>query len=123
MRRKIVFLMVVATTLICANVSYGQNSPAPAASGSPIDATLYTTYTIDSAHTSVTWIVCGSTQNTSGCYASGNLGPFAKVGALILYKDRHHYPGFRYGYRYLIQNRQSASGWWQFGSGVDGSQQ
>ncbi len=83
MRRKIVFLMVVATTLICANVSYGQNSPAPAASGSPIDATLYTTYTIDSAHTSVTWIVCGSTQNTSGCYASGNLGPFAKVGALM----------------------------------------
>ena len=83
MRRKIVFLMVVATTLIFANVSYGQNSPAPAASGSPIDATLFTTYTIDSAHTNVSWLVCGSTQNTSGCYASGNLGPFGKVGALM----------------------------------------
>lgn len=83
MRTKIVLPVVVATTLICANVSYGQNSPAPAASGSPIDATLFTTYTIDSAHTNVSWLVCGSTQNTSGCYASGNLGPFGKVGALM----------------------------------------
>ena len=83
MRTKIVLPVVVATTLICANVSYGQNSPAPAASGSPIDATLFTTYTIDTAHTDVSFIVCGSTQNTSGCYASGNLGPFGKVGALM----------------------------------------
>src|SRR5712691_3272628 len=83
MKTKIVILMVVATTLICANISYGQNSSVPAAGGSAIDATLYTTYSLDTAQTNVSWVVCGSTQNTSGCYASGNLGPFGKVGALM----------------------------------------
>lgn len=47
------------------------------------DATLFTTYGINTSHTSVSWIVCGSTQQTSGCYASGSLGPFSKVGALL----------------------------------------
>jgi hypothetical protein len=47
------------------------------------DLTLYTYYTIDTAHTNVTWIVCGSTQQSSGCYAAGVLGPFKKVGAIL----------------------------------------
>jgi hypothetical protein len=49
----------------------------------PPDSTLFTTYTIDAAHTGVNWLVCGSTPQTSGCYASGSLGPFGKVGALL----------------------------------------
>lgn len=49
----------------------------------PIDGTLFTTYTPSTTQTSVIWFVCGSTQNTGGCYGSGNLGPFGKVGALI----------------------------------------
>jgi hypothetical protein len=47
------------------------------------DLTLYTEYTLDAAHTNVNWVVCGSTQQTSGCYAMGTLGPFGKVGALL----------------------------------------
>jgi hypothetical protein len=49
----------------------------------PPDATLFTTYDIDTKHTSVGWLVCGSTQQSTGCYSSGSLGSFGKVGALI----------------------------------------
>ena len=49
----------------------------------PPDSTLFITYTIDSEHTNLSWLVCGSTQQSSGCYSSGNLGPFKKVGALL----------------------------------------
>jgi len=45
------------------------------------DATLYTTYY--GSPTSVNWIVCGSTQETEGCYDSGNIGPFVGVGAML----------------------------------------
>jgi hypothetical protein len=70
------FLLTVA--LACFAVSRS----AVAQSGPP-DATLSTKYTIDSTHTSVGWSVCGSTQQTVGCYASGSLGPFGKIGAMI----------------------------------------
>lgn len=56
----------------------GQND---AAASAPPDATLFTTYTSSSG--SVGWIVCGSTALSSGCYASGSLGPFGRVGALM----------------------------------------
>jgi hypothetical protein len=49
----------------------------------PLDSGLYTNYTIDSVLQNLTWIVCGSTQGTSGCYVSGNLRPFGKIGTLI----------------------------------------
>jgi hypothetical protein len=51
--------------------------------GKPIDGTLYTSYRISTDHTTVSWVVCGSTKNTSGCYDSGTLGPFGNVGALL----------------------------------------
>lgn len=51
--------------------------------GSPIDGTLYTSYSISTDHTSVNWFVCGSTQESSGCFDAGNIGPFGKVGALL----------------------------------------
>jgi hypothetical protein len=47
----------------------------------PPDATVFTTYT--STSTFVSWIVCGSVGTGIGCYASGTLGPFGKVGALM----------------------------------------
>jgi hypothetical protein len=56
---------------------HGQNPPAPP------DSTLYTTYTLSSGNQTVNWIVCGSTQQSSGCYASGSLGPFVNAGALM----------------------------------------
>jgi hypothetical protein len=45
------------------------------------DANLYTNY-FGSA-TSVSWIVCGATQQSSGCYDSGSIGPFVSVGAML----------------------------------------
>jgi hypothetical protein len=48
-----------------------------------IDSTLFTTYTANTKYTGLNWLVCGSTQATSGCYGSGSLGPFGRVGAMI----------------------------------------
>ncbi len=45
------------------------------------DSTLYTTYSGNL--TNVNWLVCGSTAQTEGCYASGSLGPFVGVGAML----------------------------------------
>src|SRR5438477_1521583 len=81
MRTRIVFPTVVAATLICASLSYGQAGAVPAAT--PIDATLYTRYHTDFNQTIVDWNVCGSLPNSSGCYGSGSLGPFGRVGALL----------------------------------------
>jgi hypothetical protein len=83
MRTRIVFPTVVATTLICASLSYGQEGGVPAASAAVIDATLYTRYNTDIAHTTVNWNVCGSLAGSSGCYGSGSLGPFGQIGALL----------------------------------------
>jgi hypothetical protein len=55
----------------------------PAAAAAP-DATLVTSYFfLDSARTEVAWSTCGQTQNTTGCYGGGNLGPLGKIGALL----------------------------------------
>jgi hypothetical protein len=47
------------------------------------DSTLYTTYLFGTNYQSVSWVVCGSTQQSSGCYSSGSLGPFGKAGTLL----------------------------------------
>jgi hypothetical protein len=47
----------------------------------PPDSTLYTNYF--GSPTSVDWIVCGSTEESEGCYDSGTLGPFVGVGAML----------------------------------------
>jgi hypothetical protein len=49
----------------------------------PPDSTLYTNYFFGTNYQSVSWVVCGSTQQSSGCYSSGSLGPFGKVGTLL----------------------------------------
>jgi hypothetical protein len=48
-----------------------------------LDSTFSTAYTMDARRTNLNWVVCGSTQTTEGCYGSGSLGPFGRVGALI----------------------------------------
>ena len=53
----------------------------PASASGPLDATLYSTYQINGATVDLT--VCGSTQQSSGCYGGGILGPFVRLGALI----------------------------------------
>lgn len=49
----------------------------------PPDETLYTSYFFGTAYQSATWIVCGSTAQTEGCFGSGSLGPFGQIGALL----------------------------------------
>jgi hypothetical protein len=84
MKSHLKILLYIAATLICASLSYGQEGPVPAApAATPPDATLYTTYSIDTAHTTVGLVVCGSLPGSSGCYGSASLGPFGKVGALL----------------------------------------
>src|SRR5882757_361247 len=83
MKTKHLLSIAFAATFVCAQLSFGQERFAPVVGGQRIDASLFTTYFLDTADTNVTWIVCGSTENTSGCYGSGNLGPFGKVGALL----------------------------------------
>jgi len=56
---------------------------ATAAPAAVIDGTLYTRYNMDPAHTTVNWNVCGSLPGSSGCYGSGSVGPFGRVGALM----------------------------------------
>lgn len=49
----------------------------------PIDAGLYTSYNFFDGNKKIGWSVCGSLSGGSGCYGSGNLGPFGEVGAML----------------------------------------
>jgi hypothetical protein len=75
--RRISIQRLVAALIILLAVSVS----VPAAASAPIDATLYTTYNLNG--TTVDLSVCGSTQESSGCYGGGTLGPFVRLGALI----------------------------------------
>jgi hypothetical protein len=68
--------LIVSSALIATVPVLAQNAIAP-------DATLYTSYNISTNLQTVGWAVCGSTQQTGGCYAAGSLGPFGATGALI----------------------------------------
>jgi hypothetical protein len=48
-----------------------------------IDSGLFTTYTTDSAKTTLSWVVCGTIGTGSGCYSSGQLGPFGQMGSIV----------------------------------------
>jgi hypothetical protein len=63
--------------LSLATFAYGQKPTTPP------DSTLYTSYFSGAGYQNVNWIVCGSTQQSSGCFASGSLGPFGSAGALM----------------------------------------
>ncbi len=76
--RQFMFLTIMFS--LCAWLPlHAQTIAAPA----PPDSTLFTSYFFGSNYQSLTWIVCGSTQESEGCYGAGGLGPFGKVGALI----------------------------------------
>ena len=84
MRTRTILPIAAATTLICAGLSFGQETAVQAVpAATPPDATLFTTYNIDTAHTSVGLSVCGSLPGSEGCYGGASLGPFGKVGALL----------------------------------------
>ncbi len=50
---------------------------APAPASTPIDSTLFTTYMLGPSSQQITYLVCGSTQESEGCFTSGEIGPFA----------------------------------------------
>jgi hypothetical protein len=84
MRTRTIFPIAAATTLICGSLSFGQEIAIPAVpAATPPDATLFTTYSIDFAHSNVSLSVCGSLPGSSGCYGGASLGPFGNVGAML----------------------------------------
>jgi hypothetical protein len=75
------FRAIFALALIALVPRQARSSSVP--STAP-DSTLYTTYALSSGDgTFVSWSVCGSTQQSEGCYAGGDLGPFVAVGAML----------------------------------------
>jgi len=68
---------VFAVAIVCAMSALAAQAQKPAAP----DATLFTNYY--GTPTGVNWIVCGSTQQSSGCYDFGSIGPFVSVGAML----------------------------------------
>jgi hypothetical protein len=48
-----------------------------------IDSGLYTTYSTYNSNTTLDWVVCGSVADSNGCFDSGELGPFGKIGSII----------------------------------------
>jgi hypothetical protein len=48
-----------------------------------IDSGLFTTYTTDGPKTTLYWVVCGTIGKDSGCYGSGQLGPFGQIGSVV----------------------------------------
>ena len=48
-----------------------------------VDSGLFTTYTNNNAKTTLYWSVCGSIPPGSGCYSSGQLGPFGEIGSIV----------------------------------------
>jgi hypothetical protein len=48
-----------------------------------LDSGLFTTYDTDNAKTELNFVICGSIGTGIGCYDSGILSPFGKIGAII----------------------------------------
>jgi hypothetical protein len=69
-------VLSMITLLVAATIRLQAQTPAAAP-----DSTLYTNYF--GSPTAITWIVCGSTSETSGCYGAGSLGPFVAIGAML----------------------------------------
>jgi hypothetical protein len=74
--RKFVSLVIIGILFATAGL-------ATQAATAPPDANLFATYTLGTDYQSINWIVCGSTEETEGCYDFGTLGPFGEVGAMI----------------------------------------
>jgi hypothetical protein len=73
--------VLTTTVLLVLAAAVPMRAQQPSAPPAAPDSTLYTTYT--GSRTSVNWTVCGSTSQSEGCYASGSIGPFVGVGAML----------------------------------------
>ena len=77
------FPFVFAAALIFPHLGWAQEHLRLGPASQRIDGTLFTTYSRDTNDTTLGLTVCGSTQNTEGCYGSASLGPFGKIGAIL----------------------------------------
>lgn len=66
--------LITSLLLLCGNIF---------CNAAQIDSGLFTTYTNNDAKTTLFWIVCGSIPPGEGCYSSGQLGPFGKIGSIV----------------------------------------
>jgi hypothetical protein len=66
----------LALTLCCALSPF-------ATAATPLDATLFTGYTLFNDYSGVSFFVCGSVPGSEGCYGSGTLGPFKHIGSML----------------------------------------
>ncbi|MEO7723787.1 MAG: hypothetical protein ABIU29_03730 [Chthoniobacterales bacterium] len=80
MNSKHLLPLTLALITLCLSAGRGEGTQT---ASSPIDATLFTSYFFDAPRTTPTWIVCGNTENTNGCYGAGTLGTFGKIGAMM----------------------------------------
>jgi hypothetical protein len=51
--------------------------------GTAIDSGIFTTYSAASDGASVSYVVCGSTKESEGCFGNGSLGPFEQACAVM----------------------------------------
>lgn len=54
-----------------------------ATASTPIDANLYTTYSVYAPHNSLSWSRCGATAQSEGCFGNGQISGFKRVCAMI----------------------------------------
>jgi hypothetical protein len=67
---------------LAALLAFAASSGGLAGAAEP-DSTLFTTYSVSTDLRSINWLVCGSTKQSEGCFASGSLGPFGHIGAML----------------------------------------
>jgi hypothetical protein len=48
-----------------------------------INANLYTTYQFASNNQALSWVTCGATQGSEGCFGSGEISPFDNICAVL----------------------------------------
>jgi hypothetical protein len=74
-----VLAAIVVLAFAAATPLHAQTAPAAP------DAGLYTAYSLfpGNGGTIISWVVCGSTGNSDGCYGAGQLGPFVVPGAIL----------------------------------------
>ena len=80
MGTRIVFLTVVATALICASLSYGEESGVPVAPAAAIDATLYTRFKQTRIRPSLTGMCADLCRAQAAAMAPG---PWARSEGLV----------------------------------------
>ena len=74
--RWLLALLLVSSAFV--GTAHAQRSP----------RTLFTSYEQSAGSTVVSWLTCGSTSTSSGCFGSGQIGPFGRACAITKSGDK-----------------------------------